>query len=280
MRVLGRYAVIAVLSIVFVHPAQGGVRAQMKVQGDGTSNSIRLMHPFTQFNPDALIVVSEFGWYEPGSLNVYYSGDWFLGNNGGSPIPTEAVFWLLMFDTDSGFRHLTTNSNINGRFTILDHPLLNNDPDARPIATREGTNSQSPWPYGVYYNSTLARWTIFVQDDSHTIPVNASFSVFIPDAEDLTFTHTANAGNITSNYTSLDNPVLDHTLPHRIFATQRFAGAFNDEEVAVSWVSSFVIGNADGTAMPAGAGFNVFVAPIFEDGFEMGSTVLWSGEAP
>ena len=32
--------------------------------------------------------------------------------------------------------------------------------------------------------------------------------------------------------------------------------------------------------MPVNAAFNVYIAPIFEDGFDIGTTELWSPSAP
>lgn len=273
--------VVAVQILVLAAVAQAGVRAQIEVQGDDVSNTILLDHPFLNGNPDALLVVSQAGWEVESTIQVYYSGAWRISNNSVAAIPSSATFWVLAFDEDSGFRHTTTVGNIAGHITALDDPRLNFNPAARPIVTPETTNGPAiPWPIGVFYSITTDRWYIFYQDTTKNMPINASFSVLVPDGQDWSFVHTATAGNITNNFTVIDNPDIDQADPHRIFASQRWEGTYNDNHIGIGWLFSFLIGNVDGSDMPEDAKFNVFIAPIFEDGFEMGSTVLWSSASP
>ncbi len=261
--------------------AQAGVRFQMQVQGDGVSNTILLDHPYLNNNPNALIAVSQAGWEDPFSINVYYSVVWRLGNNSAAAIPDTATFWILVFDEDSGLRHTTDAGNVSFNYTIIDDPRLNGNPSANPIVTRETTNGPAiSFPIGMWYNGLISRWTVFFQDTNEVMPENASFSIFIPQGQDWAFTHTATAGNINSNYTVLDNPDVDQADPHRIFTTQRWEGVYNDTHIGVGWLFSFLIGNVGGEPMPEGAEFNIFIAPIFEDGFETGGTELWSSTTP
>jgi len=283
MRLTNRVMIAIVLVQVagLAVSAQAGVRAQMVVQGDDASSTILLDHPFLNANPNALIVVSQAGWEVESAIHVYYSGAWRLSNNSVAAIPSSATFWILAFDVDSGFRHTTTSGNTAGHVTILDDPRLNGNPGARPIVTRESTNGPAiPWPLGVWYNSSNARWAIFYQDTTKIMPENATFSVFIPSGQDWSFVHTATAGNINLNYSVLNNPDIDQADPHRIFTTQLWQGVYNDHHIGMGWLFSFLVGNVDGGAMPESAKFNIFIAPIFEDGFEMGSTVLWSSVSP
>ncbi len=281
MRLTLRAAIALATPLLLTSSLHAGVRAQLEVQGDGISNTILLDHPFLNNNPDAMMIVSQAGFEDPFAINTFYSVVWRLGNNSVAAIPADATFWILAFDEESGFRHLTTGANTSAHITTLDDPRLNGNPNARPIVLRESTNGPAiPWPYGVWYSTASGRWTIFYQDITKIMPLNATFSVFVPDTDDWTFIHTATAGNITGNFTVLDNPDIDQLQAHRIFANQRFTGVYNDAEIGVGWLFSFLIGNTDNSAMPEGASFNVFIAPIFEDGFEMGSTVLWSSTSP
>jgi hypothetical protein len=277
-----RIAIASGSLLLIALAAQAGVRAQMEVQGDDVENTILLDHPFLNNNPDALIVVSQVGWEVPSAIHVYYSVVWRLSNISAAPIPSSATFWIFMFDQDSGFRHTTTAGNLVSNYTILDDPRLNGNPSARPIVTRESTSGHPtiPWPIGVWYNSGISRWTIFYQDTTKVFLENASFSVFIPSGQDWAFTHTATIGNINSNYTVLDNPDIDQSEPHRIFISQRWESIYNDANIGIGWLFSYLIGNVGNEPMPVGAKFDVFIAPIFEDGFEMGSTVLWSTSVP
>jgi hypothetical protein len=254
-----------------------GVRVYLEAQGNGVNSTIDLDHPFLTGNPNALLAVSPADFNEPFGIQTYFSGIWRLSNNSAVPIPSDAHFWILAFDSASGFRHTTTAENTSGHLTVLDHPDLNGHANARPIVTRESTNGPTiPWPFGTWYNSATSRWTIFFEDTTKVMQLDASFSVFIPDADDQSYIHTATAGNSNANYTVFAPAGFDGTRPHRLFATQRYIGVYNNEWTAVGWLFSFLIGNADGTDMPEGAAFNVFVAPIFEDGFELMNTSLWS----
>jgi hypothetical protein len=258
-----------------------GVRVYLEAQGDGVGSTIDLSHPFLTGNPDALLAVSPADFNEPFGIQAYFSGIWRLSNNSSVPIPSDAHFWILAFDSDSGFRHTTTAENTSGHLTVLDHPRLNGTPNARPIVTRESTNGPLiPWPFCAWYDSTIGRWTIFYEDTTKVMPLNASFSVFVPDADEPSYIHVATADNINGNYTIFSPPGFDGTRPHRLFTTQRFIGVHNDEWTAVGWLFSFLIGNPGGTDMPENAAFNVFVAPIFEDGFELADSSLWSATVP
>ncbi len=278
-----RFAAVAVLVLIVTAPIFAGVRVPIEVTGDGVSNTITLDHPFLNANPDALVVVSQFGWEVTSAVQVYYSALWRITNNSAAPIPTGAKFWVMAFDGDSGFRHFTTSDNTTGHLTTLDDPRLNGNPDARPIVTPETTAGPAvPWPIGVWYNTGAERWTIFFQNTAKTMPIGASFSVFIPSADDLSLIHTADAGNTTGNYTVLNHPEIDHLAPLWIFATQRWLGTYNDANIGASWLFSHIIGNTNGASMPNNSGFNVFIfdPTVFSDGFESGNTSGWSVTAP
>ncbi len=275
-------AFLGVVIFMLVAPlSTAGVHAQMVAQGDGTT-SITLDNPFLNNNPGALLIVSPSDFNAEYGVDVYYDTvRWKISANGPT-IPSTAHFWVLGFDGDSGFRHLTTAGNTTGQLTRLDDPRLNGHPEAMPIVTRErsSTGVPVPFPFGTWYDTTAGKWTIFYEDTSKTMPLGATFSVFVPGPDDQSYIHTATAGNVNSNYTVFDSAGIDQSRPHRIFITQRWIGTYNDAWVGVGWLFSFLFGNVDGSSMPVGASFNVYIAPVFDDGFEMGSTVLWSSAVP
>ena len=59
-------------------------------------------------------------------------------------IPSDARFWVLACDTDSGYRHLTTPANTSDPITTLSRPRFDGNPDARPIVTRERSSAGVP----------------------------------------------------------------------------------------------------------------------------------------
>jgi hypothetical protein len=258
-----------------------GVRVQLEAQGDG-SGVIFLDHPFLNSNPDALLIVGPRDFNHTTGVTVAYDAPaWRISANG-PPIPPDAHFWVMAFDSESGFRHTTNAGNTSAHLTTLDHPRLNNNPNACPIVTREisSTGVPVPFPFGIWYDALSGHWKIFYQDVTNTMPLDASFSVFTPDEDEQISTHVATADNIIGNSTIFDSAGIDQSQPHRLFVTQRYLTTYNDAWVATAWLFSFLIGNVDGSAMPVNAAFNVYIAPIFEDGFDMGTTELWSSSAP
>jgi len=137
-----------------------------------------------------------------------------------------------------------------------------------------------PYPFAVQYDVSSQRWWIRYENTSHTMPTNATFSVFVPDADDWTYIHTTTADNTNSNYTIFNPAGIDSLHQYRMFATPVLPGTINDEWIGAAWFLSNLIGNVDGTTMPEGVVFHVLVPPLFEDGFETGNTLLWSASVP
>lgn len=273
-------ALAALLLVAF--PARAAIRGQLDVQGDGSTGTINLSHPFLDNNPAALLLAMPRDFNADTGIDVHYDfNHWRLSSNG-PVIPSSARYWVLLFDGDSGFRHVTTAGNTAGHITTLNDARLNGKPGACPIVTRELNASGVPvgFPFGVWYSTLSNRWTIYYEDTTKTMPLDASFSVFVPKANEPCYVHQASAGNINDNYTIFNSVAIDQSAPHRLFAVQSYKGTYNNEWIGVSWLFSHLIGNVDETTMSAGVAFHVFIAPIFANGFEDDGTSLWSDTMP
>lgn len=86
------------------------------------------------------------------------------------------------------FKHIAVSSNTSGHLTRINHPMCNGDPNAMLIVTHD-YGSSGPYvtkPFGVWYDPTIGRWTIFIEDLS-AMPLNARFNVLVVKTSYPTF---------------------------------------------------------------------------------------------
>ncbi|WP_044276183.1 DUF7452 domain-containing protein [Caldilinea aerophila] len=119
------------------------------------------------------------------------------------------------------FVHVATAANISGAATSIDHPLLNNDPNAVIIATPNwnpggGSGVYNDHPIAVGYLSP--KWLI-VNQDIAPMPAYAAFNVLVPKAGPNAFVHAATATNTFHNYTLIDNPLTNGKPNAKILVT-------------------------------------------------------------
>lgn len=171
------------------------------------------------------------------------------------------------------YLHGSTNDNVTGMVTYLDHPLLNDNPGAIFFVTQN--MNAGGWlaqvfnlhEIGVLYDGVQSRWAIFNQDGTD-MPVGSDYNVLIPDAADGVFVHTATEGDTLSNWTYIDHPRTNNNPNALIFITQNWnpggvGSTTNDHPVGVyyeSRVQQWAIFNQDGAPMPVTASFNILVA--------------------
>jgi hypothetical protein len=235
-------------------------------------------------NPNRIYFVTP-NWNPPGSGGVYNShptgvwfdaarGDWAIFNQDASQIPLGASFnvygWQYAADA---YTHIATAANSTGDYTILDSPYFNNDPNALVWVTPNWNPGGKGGVYnnhniGVWYNNALGRWAIFNQDGS-PIPHGAAFNVtynsgpFAP----YYYVHTATVSNSMSDYTVLDDSLINGANGHLLMVTPNWnpggvGGVYLDHPIGV-WYNSalkrYAVFNQDGSPMPRGASFNVWV---------------------
>lgn len=96
---------------------------------------------------------------------------------------------MVIFDGQEGvtaYRHISRAENTNHYLTYLDHPLLNNKPNARLVITHYKLNHESPYyqyydkPITAYYSYVQNKWAISSEDYS-PIPLDLIFNVFVDE---------------------------------------------------------------------------------------------------
>ena len=179
---------------------------------DPPSSILEFDHPLVIGNPDAMLGVQTY-WNPNETTNnhtygVEYDGDsWFIYNEGLTGIPPGAAFFVLINGLGvQNARHLSNDTNENENGTMIDHPLLNNNPNAVFIISHvygvDGANQDINAQLGVYYNLNVEKWVIF-REDLILIPTNAAFNLFIHDSSMATDEMTA------SEFKIYPNPVKD-----------------------------------------------------------------------
>ena len=150
-------------------------------------------------NPNAKPIISSVwtvaGGYNNGNYGFDYSnGDnkwWIYNEDLSTAIPTDAVFNILVepalvnYNPAISFVHQATAGTITGNYTVIDHPLLNGNPDAVFVLSHvfnhpdaPGSNVSCNHTLGTWYSTSAQKWTIFTEDVAD-FPVNAAFSIAI-----------------------------------------------------------------------------------------------------
>lgn len=248
------------------------------------SNSTFIDHADLNGNPNAILLTTA-NWNPPGQSGIYYnfnSGVWYsvfgqqwaIFSQDLTAMVEGASFnvWIPGDDV-TAWVHTAAAGNIFSNWTYLDHPSLNNNPNAiffvdqnwNPSGSLSGVYNDNA--IGIWYDDGEGKWGIFNQDYFVDMVAGASFNVMIPHDDFGAFVHTAEAGNITSNYTYLDHPKLNGNPDAIVLVTSNWnppgsSGVYLDKSVGVWYSGSqekWAIFNQDLTAMTEGAAFNVLV---------------------
>lgn len=177
---------------------------------------------------------------------------------------TALAIFLFLLSTayaQVAFVHTSSTTNSKGNVTTLNHPSLNNKPNAFILVEQRFIGTYNAHEIGVFYGQ--GKWHIFNQGRS-TLKPNLSFNVLVVDPMKLNpsqahaFVHVAVTPN--SHMTSINNSFTNNDPNLRLLITQNWGslGPYNNHAVGV-WYSAnkWIIYNEDGKAMPKNAKFNV-----------------------
>ncbi|MDD5370864.1 MAG: hypothetical protein PHQ40_17415, partial [Anaerolineaceae bacterium] len=169
------------------------------------------------------------------------------------------------------FVHVATAANTAWDTTTIDHPLTNGMPGAHIFITPNFTPGgvggvNNGHPTGVKYAG--GKWMIFNQDGTQ-IPAGAAFNVIIPNSDTNVFVHTTPSNNV-GKVTYMNNPLTNGQPNAIVFVTLNYdpggvcgACVTDNHPIGVGYLAEnanmWGIFNQDGTDMPVGASFNVFV---------------------
>lgn len=281
--------------------------------GNVSGNLTRLVSPPVPLLSSDNLTVSHFGrpidGFTPlpaGAAN--HTGVWhnpanslwnIFNQNELAAMPVNRSFYVLLnIDSQVSFVHTASGANTSFNVTTLDHPQLNNQPDALPIVTQiwdpaqAGSGVYNNSSIGVWYDVAINRWRVFNQAPTvglaPSIPLGAAFNVLVPNPLFAAGTHafrTTPLGVAVSLY-NLSHPLLDNTAcahpfvtavynPNNVYVPGNLLLSYND---ASAGRGNWAIERGDGQQIPAGAAFHVYIDPqqsrlcstdpLLIDGFE------------
>jgi len=247
--------------------------------GNISADASYIDHPDLNNNPAAQLLISH-NWNPPGSpgvLNdnatgVFYSStqnQWGVYNESGASMVLGSSYNVYIDQGSDITLHIADLANQGSldSYSVINHPNLNNNPAAQIILTTYFTPNgvRNNNNYAVWYSDTINRWIIFTEDLS-TIPLDSAFFVGIEGTATQTITHTANAGNISSNWTEIDNSLLNNNPDALLVFTHNWgetgdpANVILDKVLGVWYTGSrWAIYVEDQTAMPLNIEFDIMI---------------------
>jgi hypothetical protein len=272
----GFSAAASVPGVRFVHIARAA---------NTIGNRTYIDHPLTNDSPNAIVFVTQN--YNPGGvgdqyndqpIGVFYSSaaqKWAIFNQDNTAaMPVDAAFNVLIPATGADvFVHTATAANSAFNYTVIDHPLTNDNPNAIVFVTQNynpgGVGGKyNDQPIGVWYSSAAQKWAVFNQDTTAAMPVDATFNVLIPATDPAVFVHTATAANTSAHVTYIDHPLTNDNPNAIVLVTQNWnpggvGDQYNDQPIGVFYsigAQKWAIFNQDNTTdMPVDAAFNVLI---------------------
>jgi len=233
-------------------------------------------NPLTNGKPNAKILVTPADTTNSRPIGVWYNGTkWGIFNQDSANMPTGTFFNVFVIPETyaGGFVHQATAANISGNYTVIDHPLINGNPNAIVFVTPNWNPGNVGGTYnnhniGIWYSSSQQKWAIFNQDLA-AMPVNAAFNVLVLVPQSDVFVHKATSANIFLNYSLIDHPLSNADPNAIVFVTSNWnpggssSGIYNNQNIGV-WYSltnqKWSVFNQNTTApMPNNAAFNVLI---------------------
>ncbi len=152
---------------------------------------------FNGLNPGPYAVMSKY-WNPNNVLNPYNYGFWYntstnkrnIYTENGTTIPENAAFKVLVNGTGTGKTSvLSSASNINNNWVVIDYPPLNGNPNATFVfehfwGVSGGSDTQVTLDkvFGAWYTGT--NWAIYTEDGS-PMPEGMAFDIIVADQDIL-----------------------------------------------------------------------------------------------
>jgi hypothetical protein len=231
-------------------------------------------NPLTNGKPNAKILVTPGDTTNSHPIGVWYNGTkWGIFNQDSANMPTGTFFNVFVIPETyaGGFVHQATAANISGNYTVIDHPLINGNPNAIVFVTPNWNPGNVGGTYnnhniGIWYSSSQQKWAIFNQDLA-AMPVNAAFNVLVLVPQSDVFVHKATSANSTGHVTDVDHPLSNNDPNAIVFITPNWnpggvGGTYNNHNIGVYYsgpLNKWSIFNQDIATMPNDAAFNVLI---------------------
>lgn len=209
------------------------------------------------------------GIYQTSPVTIGREGDfWLLGNDDATPFKKNTNWNIFLPGPDfNSWAHITTVDNVNSHATLIDHPDLNNNPNALIFISKMyspdgGDGKMNNKTVGVFYSELYDQWAIFNQS-AQAMEVGVTFSVVFDDgSKHTTYLHKSTVDNTDGHITQIDHPDCNGNPNAKVIITQNWGtnGKFNNHEVGVYYNGvRWAIYNEDKADLTVGAAFNVLI---------------------
>lgn len=238
-------------------------------------------HPYANFNPNANIIVTKRSVASTAEVGVQYesaTGRWLIVNQDGSAITAGDTFNIaIMSPASNNFVHTSTAESVANNWTVLDHPSLNNNPNAQVLVTPRTEPGSGDAVYhnhtiGVWYLNNTGRWAILNLDQS-AFTAGVSFNVVVLSRHPGTALHRVTETNTSGAQTTIDHPSTNNNPEAMVYALPNFnpngqGGVYNNHPIRVSYDAAagrWQIVNQDQQPFNNDAAFNLAIlgAPTY-----------------
>lgn len=184
--------------------------------------SVRLNNALVNGNKSAVLVVNnKYGRYVNTPIAVEYKDNgWYVNALRDSTFQDKTKFNILVKDqndADAFVHTVTSKSLVEDHVSLMDHPFLNRNPDARVFVTAlvDDQSTHNTDPVTVVY--VKEKWAVMSLTEN-PIPEGARFHVYVNDNDNESFVHTVD-NTSTTHISYIDNPLTNEKPDKMVFHT-------------------------------------------------------------
>lgn len=176
---------------IFIARADASSWEHVTANANLSGNYTIIDHPKYNNDPNAMLFITDSwstGVYNEKIMGVFYSNSlnmWCIFDQNGvaNNLEEDLAFHIVAPNNPvnyAAFQHTADVNNSTNNRTAIDHPDLNNNPDAVVIVTQNwnpggGSGVYNNHNVGVYYNGT--KWAVYNENLNDNMPMGASFNV-------------------------------------------------------------------------------------------------------
>ena len=125
-----------------------------------------------------------------------------------------------------------TSQTTGGDGFLIDHPLLNNKPNAKPVISHAYNSNSNLKATGVYYSTGDNKWLIY-NEDGTPITEGYGFFIYVP-SDSNSFVHTVTSN---STYSPINNGLLNNQPNKNVVISHVYVSGRNTNNIA-TWYDS------------------------------------------
>ena len=163
------------------------------------------------------------------------------------------------------FQQISSLTNSKSNSCYLDVAGLNKNPNAIIIVEADAkSRAANSHPIGVWYDGN--NWAVFNQDMA-VMPAGVTFNITWKNADENAFYQKSTVANMVNGRMMIDNTALNKDPAAAFYVSQVWNpgggnGVYNNADIDVEYdkaAAKWLVKNTNGTAIPAGAAFNIMI---------------------